>query len=79
MPSRGLPPAGSPWGDDSLCHAIVATRDPAMPVLARCERGSMGGEYWCEVHRRSQDRHDEWVSILRSDWPTALARARKRA
>jgi len=40
----------------------------------------MDGEWWCEVHRRATyTRHAEWAAILRSDWPAALDRARRKA
>jgi len=78
--SRGLPPDGSSFGDDGRCHGIVASRDPELPVVARCVRECMDGEYWCEVHRRpTYTRHVEWSAILRSDWPGALDRARRKA
>jgi len=79
MPSRGLPPEGSPYGDDGQCHGIVVSREPDHAVIGRCVRACMPGEWWCEVHRRSTTRHTEWVAVLRSDWPAALDRARRRS
>lgn len=76
--ARGLPPAGSPWGDDGVCHGIVVARDPDAPVVARCARAVVSGGWWCEVHREQTGRHAEWVAVLRSDWPRTLERLRRK-